>query len=262
MATVTQHAPGTFCWPELATTDQAGAKKFYTSLFGWTFEDNNMDQGGTYTMLKLKGMDVGALHQMAKEQLSQGIPPHWGAYVSVESADQAASKAKQLGATVLMEPFDVMDVGRMAIIQDPTGAVFQVWQAKKHIGATVLDEPGSLCWTELMTNDAGKAESFYKGLLPWSSETMPMPTGNYTVFKRGDAFAAGMMKIQPEMGPIPAHWLSYFAVEDCDVSAARTKDLGGKVEVPPTNVPNVGRFAVLQDPQGAYFGILGPEKKS
>jgi predicted enzyme related to lactoylglutathione lyase len=262
MATVTQHAPGTFCWPELVTIDQAGAKKFYTSLFGWTFEDSPLDQGGTYTMLKLKGMDVGALHQMDKERQSQGIPPHWGAYVSVESADQATTKAKSLGANVLMEPFDVMDVGRMAILQDPTGAVFQVWEARKHIGASVLDEPGSLCWTELMTNDPAKAEAFYKGLLPWQSETMPMgPAGNYTVFKRAQTPAAGMMKIQPEMGPIPAHWLSYFAVEDCNVTAAHAKDLGGKVGVPPTNVPNVGRFAVIQDPQGAYFGILGPEKK-
>jgi hypothetical protein len=260
MATVTQHAPGTFCWPELTTTDQQGAKKFYTSLFGWTFEDNTMDVGGTYTMLKLKGKDVGALHQMPQEQRDQGIPPHWGAYVAVESADESVARAKQLGAAVLSEPFDVMDVGRMAILKDPTGAVISLWQAKKHIGAALLDEPGSLCWTELMTHDPAKSEAFYRGLLPWTSEAMPMPTGSYTVFKRGTAPAAGMMKIRPEMGSMPAHWLTYFAVEDSDAAVGRTKDLGGSVTEPPTNVPGVGRFAVLQDPQGASFAVLGPEK--
>ncbi len=163
MATMAQHAPGTFCWPELATTDQDGAKKFYTSLFGWTFTAGDMGGGETYTMLKLKGADVGALCTMRKEQRSQGIPPHWSSYVSVESADQAAAKAKQLGGKVLMEAFDVIDVGRMAILQDPTGAVVCVWQAKKHIGVGVMNEPGALCWTELMTTDTDRAEKFYTG---------------------------------------------------------------------------------------------------
>jgi hypothetical protein len=261
MATVTQHAPGTFCWPELSTHDQEGAKKFYTSLFGWTFEDNPMGESGTYTMLKHKGEAVGALYQMEEQRRAQGVPPNWGSYVAVENADKATARAKELGATVMMEPFDVMEHGRMAILQDPTGAVFQVWQAKKHIGATMLDEPGSLCWTELMTRDVAKAEAFYKGLLPWKSEAMPMEKGTYTVFKRGDAPAAGMMEIQPEMGPMPPHWLPYFAVEDADTTTGRARDLGAKVHMPPTNIPNIGRFAILADPQGAAFAILGPEKK-
>ena len=257
MATMTQHAPGTFCWPELATSDQEGAKKFYTSLFGWTFEDSDMGNGEMYTMLKLRGEAVGALYKMRPEQASSGMPPCWGSYVSVENADQVAARAKALGATVIMEPFDVMDVGRMAVIADPQGAVFQLWQPKKHIGAGVLDEVGALCWTELMTTDTGAAEAFYTGLLPWRAETKPMGPGmTYTIFRRGEAGAGGMMKITPEMGPVPPNWGVYFQVADCDATLAKATGMGAKVVVPPQDVPNVGRFAILTDPQGAHFAII------
>jgi predicted enzyme related to lactoylglutathione lyase len=265
MPTMTQHAPGTFCWPELGTTDQAAAKKFYTSLFGWTFEDNDMGAGGIYTMLKLNGQSVGALYALGKEMLDHGVPPHWGSYVAVESADAAAEKAKTLGATILGGPFDVMDVGRMAVIQDPTGATFSVWQAKKHAGANVLDEPGALCWTELMTTDAAKAKRFYTGLLPWTPESMPMGPPEkpmeYTVFKNAGKSAAGMMQITPEMGPVPPHWMIYFMVENCDASASKAHQLGAKTLVPPTDIPNVGRFAVVMDPQGAPFAMLAFPKQ-
>lgn len=256
MATVTQHAPGTFCWPELATTDQQGAKTFYTTLFGWEFSDSDMGGGESYTMLKLAGRDVGALYSMREEQRGQGIPPHWNSYVAVESADQAAAKAKALGGQVLMEPFDVFDAGRMAIVKDPTGAVFCVWQAKAHIGAGVLNELGALCWTELMTTDTGKAGTFYTGLFDWKAEAMPMAPMTYTIFKSGTAQAGGMMAITPEMGPVPPHWMVYFAVADCDAAVAKAKGLGAKVAVPPTDAPNVGRFAVLRDPQGAHFSVI------
>ena len=255
MATTTQHAPGTFCWPELATTDQDGAKKFYAALFGWGHEDNPMDQGGVYTMLKLKGAAVGALYGMPPEE-SKMAPPRWNSYVAVESADQAATRAKQLGGTVMMEPFEVMEHGRMAILQDPTGATFCVWQPKKHTGAGVLDEVGALCWTELMTSDTGKAGTFYTGLFPWKAEEMSMPGMKYTIFKRGNAQAGGMMAKPAEMGPIPSHWLVYFQVDDCDGYAAKAKGLGGKVAVPPTDIPSIGRFSVLQDPQGATFAVI------
>jgi hypothetical protein len=255
MTITTQHAPGTFCWPELATTDAQGAKKFYSSLFGWSSVDNDMGPDGVYTMLKQKGADAGALHGLNQEQRSRGVPPHWNSYVAVESADQAAAKAKQLGGTVLLDPFDVMDLGRMAILQDPTGAMFSLWEAKKHIGVGILNEPGALCWTELLTTDTAKAEKFYTGLLPWKSEAMQMPQMTYTVFKRGDTSAGGMMKITPEMGKVPAHWLVYFEVADCDAAVAKAKGMEAKVTVPATDIPNIGRFAVLMDPQGAHFAV-------
>ena len=259
MTTTTIHAPGTFCWPELATSDYAGAKRFYSGLFGWGVQDNDMGGGEMYGMLKQNDLDTGAVYRMGQEEA--GRPPHWNAYVAVASADEAAARAKQLGGTVLKEPFDVFDIGRMAVIQDPTGAVFCAWQAKKQSGVGVLDEPGSLCWTELLTRDAGKAAAFYTGLLPWGTEVMQMGPTAYTVFKRGDASAGGMMEITPEMGPVPSYWMPYFAVTDCDASFAKAGELGGTTVVGPTNIPNVGRFAILHDPQGALFGILGPERK-
>jgi len=256
MATTTQHAPGTFCWPELATTDQPGAKQFYSSLLGWETVDSDMGGGEFYTMLNLKDRPLGALYNMRAEERASGAPPHWNSYVSVESADRSAAKAKGLGGTLLAQPFDVMDVGRMAIIQDPTGAIFCIWQAKKHTGAAVLNEVGALCWTELMTSDAGKAQAFYTGLFGWKAEAMPMGPMTYTIYKNGDAQAGGMMQITPEMGPIPSNWMVYFAVSDCDGTVAKAGTLGGKTVVPPTDIPNIGRFATLQDPQGAYFSII------
>lgn len=256
MATTTQHAPGTFCWPELATTDQPGAKAFYAKLFGWDLADQDIGGGEFYTMLKLNGRDLGALYTMRKEERATGAPPHWNSYVAVESADQSVAMAKELGGTILAEPFDVMDVGRMAIIQDPTGAVFCVWQPMKHTGAGVLGEIGALCWTELMTSDSGKAQAFYTGLFDWKAEAMPMGPMSYTIYKRGDAQAGGMMQITKEMGPIPSHWLVYFAVTDCDGTVATAGTLGGRTTMPPTDIPNIGRFAILQDPQGAHFAVI------
>jgi predicted enzyme related to lactoylglutathione lyase len=124
------HAPGSFCWIELATTDGEAAKKFYGELFGWEAQDNPMGPGMVYTMLKLNGKDVGALYEKGEEM--KQVPTHWASYVSVESADEIAAKAKSLGGAVIMEPFDVMEHGRMAVITDPTGAVFSIWQDKQH----------------------------------------------------------------------------------------------------------------------------------
>jgi predicted enzyme related to lactoylglutathione lyase len=260
MATVTQHAPGTFCWPELATSDAAGAKKFYGALLGWDFADNDMGDGMMYTMIQLKGNVVGALYgQKAEDQ--KRMPPHWGAYVSVESADRSAAKAKELGGTLLMEPFDVNDIGRMAVIQDPTGAIFSLWEAKKHIGAGVLNEPGSLTWTELMTPNTDKAAAFYTGLFPWKTESMEMPNMTYTMFMRGDQSAGGMMPILPEqMGQVPPNWLSYFAVENVDPLVPKAEQLGATVIVPAMSIPNGGKFAVFRDPAGAHFGIYQAAK--
>jgi predicted enzyme related to lactoylglutathione lyase len=254
MATVTQHAPGTFCWPELATSDAAGAKKFYGALFGWDYTDNDMGENGTYTMIQHQGNTVGALYSQKAEDQKR-MPPHWSAYVSVESADRSAARAKELGGAMLMEPFDVMEHGRMAVIQDPTGAIFCVWEAKQHIGATVLDDPGSLCWTELMTPDTKKAAAFYTEMFPWKTEAMEMPNFTYTVFNRGDRGAGGMMPILPDMGQVPPNWLSYFSVEDVDALVPKATSLGATVVVPATPIPGGGRFAVLRDPAGAHFGV-------
>lgn len=261
MATITKHAPGTFCWPELGTTDQDGAKKFYAGIFGWTFSDMPMGpDAGVYTIFKNHGQDAAALFTLMADLRKQGIPPHWGAYIATSNADETAQRAASLGGKVIMQPFDVMGtMGRMAVLQDPTGAIFSVWQAKDHPGVGVHDEPGALTWTELATPDPAKAEKFYVSLMGWKTEKSPMPTiGEYTAFKRPDGTrAGGMMKMTPEMeaGNVPPHWLTYFATADLQATLNKARSLGATVVMPPTAI-KMGQFAIANDPQGAPFGLL------
>jgi predicted enzyme related to lactoylglutathione lyase len=259
MADVKAHTPGDFCWAELATTDQDAAKKFYTSLFDWAIEDVPMGDQGVYTMLKVRGKQACALYKMGPDMKGK-MPPHWSAYVAVTSADDAAKKVESAGGTIVQKPFDVMDVGRMAVAQDPTGAMFCLWQPKKHKGAEVTNEPGAVCWNELMTRDTPAATKFYGAVFGWKPDVMKMDGfGTYTVFKIGDTRVAGMMEATSQMANVPPHWLVYFAVTGCDTVADKTAKLGGKVLAKPQDIPNVGRFAVLQDPQGAAFGVLQPK---
>jgi predicted enzyme related to lactoylglutathione lyase len=249
-------APGTFCWVELATTDNEAAKKFYSGLFGWTIDDRPMGPGMVYTMLNLDGKQAGALYKMEQDLITQGVPPHWSSYVLVTSADETAAKAKELGATVLAGPFDVATHGRMAVLQDPTGAVFSLWQANDHKGATVVNVPNSFCWNELMTTDTAKDGDFYTGLFGWGKDTQNFGPLEYTMFANGERPAGGMLKITQEMGPIPPNWLVYFAVDDCDAKTRKAKELGGSVMKPPDDIPGIGRFSILTDPQGAAFALI------
>ena len=256
MTVVDTYAPGRFCWVDLGTSDTADAKRFYTGLFGWTVEDRPIGNGAYYTMLFSHGRSVAALYQQDTQQQATGVPPHWLSYISVESADRTAEQVRGLGGTVLDDPFDVLDVGRMAVIQDPTGAVVALWEPRRHQGAEVVDEPSALAWNELETTDPVRAATFYSGLLGWEAERARYGEVDYTLFKQGERMKGGMMAIQPEWGPVPPHWLVYFGVTDCDASAATAERLGGTVSVPPTDVPSVGRFAMLRDPQGAVFAVI------
>lgn len=251
-----QYAPGTFCWIELATTNSEAAKKFYTELFGWSFADNPMGPGMVYTMLKLDGKDVGALYQMPPEMTAMGIPPNWLSYASVNCADESAAKAKDLGATLLKEPLDVMTFGRMAVIQDPTGAVFAIWQAGTNKGAGVFNVPGSLCWNELLTTDTAKAGEFYASIFGWTKETMDFGPVEYTMFSNEGRGAGGVLKITPEMVGVPPHWLAYFAVDDCEAKVQKATELGATTNRPAEDIPGIGRFAIMQDPQGAVFAFI------
>ncbi|MEK6303460.1 MAG: VOC family protein [Acidobacteriota bacterium] len=256
MPEATSHAPGSFCWIELATNDPDGARKFYSAVFGWEAEDTPAGPDMVYTMLRIRGLDVGAMYKLGAEEAAAGIPPHWNSYVAVASADEAAKKAASLGAKVLMDAFDVMEHGRMAVIQDPLGAAFCVWQAKAHFGVKLVGETGTFGWDELWTTDRTKAAEFYTGLFGWGAKDGDMGGGVYTEWINGGQPIGGMMEIAPEMGPVPPNWLPYFMVDDCNASADKAKALGGKLFVPPTDIPTVGRFSVIADPQGAMFAII------
>lgn len=249
-----EHAPGTFCWIELATTDGPGAKKFYTELFGWEPTDSPIGPDMVYTIYKINGKDVAASYEKTGHDM-QHVPTHWACYVAVTSADETAAKAKSLGGTVVQEPFDVMEHGRMAVIADPTGAHFCIWQPKQHKGVGVKNENNTLCWNELMTNDTERAKDFYTKLFGWKTKTDAGATP-YTEWINGEDHIGGMMQIQPEMGPMPPAWGLYFAVDDCDAKVAQAQSLGARTYVPPTDIPNVGRFAVLADPHGAVFNVI------
>jgi predicted enzyme related to lactoylglutathione lyase len=255
MPTMTSHAPGSFCWIELCSADDEGARRFYPALFGWTMRDAPIP-GGVYIMCQLDGHEVAAMYQMSDAEKAQGIPSHWFNYIAVASADETAAQVPALGGAVLAPPFDVMEHGRMAVLQDPTGGVFGVWQAKQHAGVGVRDEPGALCWTELMTRDAARAAAFFQDLIGWEPSAMQVPGGDYTVFMGEGVPKAGCMQITPEMGDVPTGWLTYFAVEDCEATLVRARDLGGRVMMGPESVPGVGRWALLADPQGTVFAVI------
>lgn len=248
---VTKHENGRFCWAELSTSDRPAAKAFYTTLLGWQAEDNPMGPDMVYTMAKLDGQNAAALYQ----DNSGKAPPHWQTYISVDNADATAARAKELGGTLIAEPFDVMTFGRMAVIQDPTGAIFSIWQPKVHIGFQVIAEPGAVCWNELYTRDTSAATAFYTGLFGYTAKQseMPMP---YTEFQLDGKSLAGMMAMGPEMEGVPPHWNIYFTVANCEETFAKATQLGGAVLVPPMDIPGVGKMAVMKDPQGAVFAFV------
>jgi uncharacterized protein len=251
-----RYEPGTFCWVDLATTDPAGAKAFYGELFGWEAEDMPAGEAGTYTMMSLDGDEVCGLYEMEAERREAGIPPYWFSYVSVEDADATASKARELGGMVYGEAFDVLDSGRMAIIQDPTGAVLAAWEPRAHIGADRVNDPGCLTWNELQSRDLETAAAFYYGLFGW--ETEPIEEDGklvYITIKNADFKNGGILPMTEQHGDAPPHWLAYFTVLSCDEVVIRVQELGGEVLVGQFNI-GAGRIAVVQDPQGAVFALF------
>jgi uncharacterized protein len=246
----TSHTPGSFSWAELPTSDVDGAKRFYGELFGWDYDDQPMPgDAGAYTLAMLNGKQVAALFP-ARE----GMPTFWNSYVTVESADSTATRASDLGGTLMAEPFDVMEAGRMAIIQDPTGAVFSVWQPHGSIGATWVNGPGALSLNQENTSDPETAQRFYSELFGWRFEDVSSEETRYWGIYNRERLNGGMMGLPPG-GEMPSHWLVYFGSEDVDADAERLGGLGAQVMVPPTDVPG-GRFLVAQDPQGAIFGLF------
>ncbi|MBJ6725501.1 VOC family protein [Geomesophilobacter sediminis] len=262
MPKITTHAPGTFCWTDLATTDPQGAKQFYAAVFGWKFVDNEVGPGMTYTMAQLQGEDVAALYGMPEEELNGGGRPRWQSYVAVADADLVTGKAQELGGTILAPPFDVFSHGRMAIIRDPQGAVFHLWQPRDHVGATLVGEEGTRCWSELMVRDPEDAARFYAGLFGWTTQRLeggPIP---YTIFgQEGVEGVGGLMGFPPDCPePSPA-WLVYYLTWDCDAAARKVIDAQGKVLKAPADIPGIGRFAIIEDPQGAILALFTPQER-
>lgn len=264
---------GVPCWVDTAQPDPQAAVEFYGGLFGWEFEDR-MPAGapGNYFVATIRGKDVAAVGSQMEGDSSQ---PAWMTYVWVESADDAAAKVKEAGGSVLMDPFDVMEAGRMAVIADREGAVFSVWQAARHRGAQLVNEPGTWNFSDLDSSDLEAARAFYGSVFGWETQGFSMDGHESAMFKRpgyGDHLAEldpGIRERQAAGGAPPGfedvvawltplegdgspHWNVTFAVDDADGAAAKASELGGSVLVPPMDAPYV-RLTVLRDPQGAVF---------
>jgi uncharacterized protein len=249
MAERESYAPGTFSWVELVTSDAGAAKAFYGELFGWKYDDQPAGEAGVYTMVSKDGREVAGLFEDPQQ------PPHWNNYVTVSSADEAAEKAQSLGAKVAAPAFDVMDAGRMAVVEDPAGAFIAVWQAGSHPGARLVNAPDSLAWNDLITRDLDAAKRFYTEWMGWTLEEMP-GSGGYHVIRNGERSNGGMQPFRPGMpDDVPSHWMPYFGTEDLDSLLARIPELGGRVLVGRMDLP-AGSFAVFTDPQGAVFAAL------
>lgn len=256
MTTIDKHPVGSFCWIELHTSDQPAAKTFYSALFGWSIQDNPMGPNDFYTEFKLQGREAAAACTLRPDERSQGVPPYWMIYITVESADAASAKAQQLGGKAFGPAFDVMDAGRMAIIQDPTGAVFCVWQANKNAGIGIAHVNGTLCWADLSTPDPKRASDFYSGLFGWQVIAEPKDPSGYLHIKNGEHHIGGIPPAAHRQPGVPPHWMAYFHVDDVDATASKAKEMGANLYLAPMTMEGVGRMSVIADPQGAVFAIF------
>jgi uncharacterized protein len=252
----TQHTPGTFSWTDLTTTDQDAAKAFYMPLFGWEADDRPVGPDIVYSMMLKDGKSVAAISPQPQQQRDAGAPPLWNSYVTVESADDAVARAAELGATVHAPPFDVMDAGRMGVIQDPQGAWFLVWQPNQNHGAELVNAPGALCWNELASPDLDGSSGFYGALFGWQTAPFEGSEQPYLVIQNAGRANGGMRDVAPP--GTPPHWLVYFATDDLDAAIARAGELGGTTLAGPIAM-SIARIAVVQDPQGAVFALYDGE---
>jgi predicted enzyme related to lactoylglutathione lyase len=253
MAERTKYPPGTFSWTDLATTDQDAAKQFYSQLFGWNAIDNPVSEDIVYSMMQIDGKDVAAISPQPQELRDAGVPPLWNSYITVESADAAVDRARKLGATVHAPAFDVMDVGRMAVLQDPQGALFHPWEPKQHIGASLVNAPGALAWNELVSPDLEASAEFYRELFAWQTEPMEGGGMPYLVIKNSEGQMNG--GIRGAMENEPTYWLVYFGADDIDVRLGKASELGGTQLVGATDI-GMGKIGVVQDPQGGVFALF------
>jgi len=246
-------AAGTPSWIDLGSPDVDASVKFYGDLFGWTADPGSPEFGG-YRMLRSGGKQVAGVGPLMNPQQ----PPAWTTYVSVDDAKATSEKAKKAGGQVLVETMQVGDAGSMAILQDPTGAVFGLWQPDQHKGAELFNTPVSLTWNELSTRDPEAAKRFYSAVFGWDPHTHGEGSEAYTEWHLSGKSIGGMMQTPAQVpAAVPPYWLSYFTVTDTEATVKKAQDLGAQVLVPPTTIPQ-GVFAVLTDPAGAAFAVIKP----
>ena len=249
-------AHGLIGWADVAAPDTEVAEHFYREIFNWDAQ-SNPSESMPYTMFAKDGKVVAGMGPLSPEQQAAGQPPVWSSYVIVDDIDATFNKAKDLGATVLMEPMQILDAGSMFFIIDPVGAAIGFWQSGTHDGAELFNVPDTMTWNDLGCRDVKAAIAFYTSLLGWSSSEMDMGDGNtYTMFSAGERMTGGAWDISGTMpDEVPAHWLTWFNVADVDVVADKVAEFGGSVMRPPQDSP-MGKMAIVADPAGATFGVI------
>jgi predicted enzyme related to lactoylglutathione lyase len=244
--------PGEFCWINILTPLPTEAREFFGKLLGWTYAE----LPGMGHIVKVGGRDIGGLFDLVGPNTPKGTPPLIGVMVKVQSAEATCKTVTSLGGKT-KPAFDIMDQGRMAACTDPNGAEFDLWEPKKGLGTDVdSNHHGAPSWFETLTTDVDGATRFYSWLFGWTPEVMPMPNGNYTIFKHGTEYVAGMLRITPEMGKMPPQWATYFTVNDADETAREAAKLGAKLCMTMKDVPGVGRFCGITSPQGVTFYVI------
>ncbi|OHU86038.1 MULTISPECIES: VOC family protein [Pseudoalteromonas] len=246
-----------FCWAELCAADWRIAKPFYCALFGWEFDDERGANGDFYTNFKKQDDIISGMYEMGDEKKSARVQSVWQAYVAVMNVDASVAYAEKLGGKLVRGPYDIGEAGRMAVISDPSGAQLTLWQAKQHIGSRRAFEANTPYWHELACRNSKQNEAFYAQLFGWHSIHQTVEGLEYAIFSNDEHALAGMVEMTEAWSPtVPSHWMMYFAVLDCDAVAKKAAGLGAKVCVPPKDIPEVGRYAVICDPQGAFFSII------
>lgn len=258
MAQESANKQGTPNWADCATTDLGASEEFYATVFGWTADRVTASDGSTYSLQRLDDQMVGGIYELNEQMRNMGVPPHWGTYVEVDDVDATLELVKSEGGTVFEGRLEEPGVGKIAIIQDPVGAYLRLWHSAPQHGGEAFNIPGAMIWNELNTKEPEKAARFYGKVLGVEVETMndPMP---YRVLKVDGRPVAGILKTTPDMGDFPSSWDVYFACSDVDATVEKAIAAGGKALREPFDIPDVGRMAVLQDPQGAVFEVIKME---
>lgn len=253
MYTVTSYPHGTFSWADCNSTNPAQSKTFLQTLMGWEHEDMPMGDGSVYTMLKQDGEEVAAVSPMQSDMVEQGVPPHWQSYISVDNVDSLVDKVTELGGKVVAPPFDVLEAGRMMIIQDPTGAMVNLWQAKNHIGAGLVNTVGAMMWNELITPDAPKAMDFYGALLGWTFQKME--NQDYWLALNKGRANGGIFPMADDMAGMPPAWMVYYNVADLKTMLEKVTSNGGSIHLQ-GHADGLGDFALVADPTGSTFYMM------
>jgi uncharacterized protein len=251
MSIITTHPHGAPAWFELATTDVATAKDFYTALFDWAVHDSPMPDGGIYTTFRRSEQAVAACFPLPRAAVDKGIPAHWDLYFRVNDCDAAATMARERGGAVDAQPFEVMEGLRIAVAADPEGASFGLFQSSINPGVGVMHEVNSVAWIELASRDIEKAGAFYRDLFGWAYSRHPQSPAPYLVIDVAGHNKGGLMQMDKHWGDMPAHWSLYFQVVDVDKALETVTAQGGQVTVPAFDAPGVGRIARFADPAGA-----------